>query len=212
MKLWSRIGRARRTRKEKSRRERGAALIEFALVAPIFFAVVFGGIEVGLMARGYLGLQDVGRTAGRIAAVERNDINADLAVAQAIDNRLSRLTGNLTRVVIYNAPNLSSNVTDINMGSCVDMTNSGTPGQCTVYTGAALDALIAGGPVMPMPDGAPCGPTGSGPVDGFLPCNRMEDSFIGVYIEYDHRSVTGFFNTVTLRSDTVQVIEADFNA
>jgi len=56
------------------------------------------------------------------------------------------------------------------------------------------------------------GPTGSGPVDGFLPCNRMEDSFIGVYIEYDHRSVTGFFNTVTLRSDTVQVIEADFNA
>ena len=200
MKLWSRRSRVSRAGADRSRRDRGAALIEFALVAPIFFFVVFSGIEVGLMARSFLSLQDAGRTAARTAAVERSDVNADLAIAEVIDARLSSLTGELQRVVVYNAASLSSVIDDVNMGLCVDATFSSTPGQCTVYSSAALDSLIDAGPLT-----ADSAPTGG----GYLPSQRSEGNFIGIYVEYDHRSVTGFFDTMTMRSDTVQVIEAD---
>ena len=58
-----------------ARRERGQSLVEFALVAPIFLALVFGIIQIGLVLAAQNGLVDGVRTAARRAATYR--INED---------------------------------------------------------------------------------------------------------------------------------------
>ncbi len=50
-------------------RERGASLVEFALVAPVLFAVVFGIIDYGMMLSDTIGLRQGVREAARQATV-----------------------------------------------------------------------------------------------------------------------------------------------
>ena len=196
MVLWSRISRARRTsekNEKKSLRERGAALVEFALVAPLFFFVVFGGIEFGLMFRSYLSLQDVSRNAARVAAVERNDPDADLRILQTVQNRLDLLNGELVRVVVFNAPTLATEFEDLPT-ACTSANPTDLDGNCTVYEAADVASALA----SDTPD-----------TNGFTADQRVESTNVGIYIEYKYQYVTGFFDTRTLSATTVQVVELD---
>jgi Flp pilus assembly protein TadG len=65
----------RRRMRRDGRRERGQSLVEFALVAPIFFVLVFGIIQVGLVMAAQNGLVDGVRNAARRAATYR--VNED---------------------------------------------------------------------------------------------------------------------------------------
>lgn len=58
----------RRRRGDESR-ERGASLVEFALIAPILFAVVFGIIDYGMLLSDTIGLRQGVREAARQATV-----------------------------------------------------------------------------------------------------------------------------------------------
>lgn len=60
--------------------ERGANLVEFALVAPLLFALLFGMIEFGWAFAQNLDVKHTAREAGRLAAVN--------ATATEIENRV----------------------------------------------------------------------------------------------------------------------------
>jgi Flp pilus assembly protein TadG len=67
------------------RRDGGQSLAEFALVAPIFFLLVFGVIQVGLVMAAQNGLVDGVRTAARRAATYRiNEESFDITVFPSI--------------------------------------------------------------------------------------------------------------------------------
>jgi Flp pilus assembly protein TadG len=94
--------------------EAGQALAEFALVAPIFFLLVFGVIQVGLVMASQNGLVDGVRDAARRAATYRiNEESFDAVVFPAIcttvegelDDRLAN------RIIGYAAVNVSSQLT-----------------------------------------------------------------------------------------------------
>lgn len=70
--------------------ERGASLIEFALVASVFFTALFGVIECGRMLWTHNALKDAARRGARYATIRKNDA----AGIQAVKN-----------VVIYGDPN-----------------------------------------------------------------------------------------------------------
>ncbi len=55
----------------KMRDERGQAMVEFALVAPILLALVFGIIQFGIAFNNYLTLTDAVRAGSRQGAVSR---------------------------------------------------------------------------------------------------------------------------------------------
>jgi hypothetical protein len=55
-----------------ARSERGTALVEFALVAPLLFLIVFGIIEFGLILNAYNQLTQLAGQGARAAAVNRN--------------------------------------------------------------------------------------------------------------------------------------------
>ena len=93
---------------------RGQSLAEFAIVAPIFFLLVFGVIQVGIILAAQNGLVDGVRTAARRAATYRiNEESFDAsvfpAICAAVETELaSRLS---KRVVGYAAANVTSSLT-----------------------------------------------------------------------------------------------------
>jgi Flp pilus assembly protein TadG len=52
------------------RNEGGASAVEFALLAPVFFALMFGVVEIGLYMQNYNAVKSLASDAGRFAAVE----------------------------------------------------------------------------------------------------------------------------------------------
>ena len=53
-----------------SRNERGSSAVEFALLAPVFFALMFGVVEVGIYMQNYNAVRSLAADAARFAAVE----------------------------------------------------------------------------------------------------------------------------------------------
>lgn len=205
MNLWSRVSRARRGSEKKSFRERGAALVEFALVAPLFFLVVFGGIELGLMARSTLTVQDASRTAVRTAAIERAESDADAAILEAVQRRLTGLNGRLERVIIFKADTLASELP----AACAGGAN--LDNLCTTYNAAHLEAVLADpmlltDPMLAAAAGFPAAP-------GFTTAQRVDTTGnneiinIGIHIDYTYQFVTGFFDTTTISSTSIEVVE-----
>lgn len=192
----SRFRRALRGAEESQRRpkrERGAAALEFALIAPFFFLVVFGGIEIGFMFRSNLALEDTARTAARVASVERAGADADLEILRKVNARVGSLNGDVSRVVIFAADTLDSEVP----GGCTgDFAASSQADRCNVYT-------VVNGDLQAVVDGF-VQETGINPA-----VDRQAWDNIGVHIEYDYDYVTGFFDTITLSSSAVEVIELD---
>jgi Flp pilus assembly protein TadG len=79
----------------RRRQSRGQALVEFALVAPIFFLLVFSVIQLGIMFGGQNGLVAATRELARYAAPFRVKTATD-ATQVCADTRLSKqLTGDL---------------------------------------------------------------------------------------------------------------------
>lgn len=168
-------------------RDRGAALLEFALIAPLFFFVVFGGIEIGLLFRSHLAVEDASRTAARVASVERDNATADQAILERIEQLTRNLNGEVTKVVIFNAETLASEIPD-------DCLTASRAGICNYYetTDGDVGALASGSLETAL-----------------MPENRRQFENLGIFIEYEYQFVTGFFDSTTLNSTSVEVVELD---
>lgn len=172
-------------------RERGAAALEFALVAPLFFLVVFGGIEIGLMFRSHLALQDMSRSAARVASIQRNAADADREILQRVASASGSLNGEVTKVIIFHAPTLDAGLPP----SCIDGTDNpaSQSALCNAY----------GPEYVNVADGSLAAQT------ALTAAQRSQWQNLGVYIEYDYEYVTGFFDSITLSATTVEVVELD---
>lgn len=53
--------------------ERGQALVEFAVVIPIFLMLLLGILQFGIVFNNYITLTDAARAGSRVAAVSRQD-------------------------------------------------------------------------------------------------------------------------------------------
>ena len=194
------LNRLRRSRRginaseQRTLRERGAAALEFALVAPFFFAVVFGGIEIGFMFRSHLALEDMSRTAARVASVQRNSPDADKAILESINAQSQGLHGEVKKVVIFSAPTLDSEILD----ECKDASAS-LSDRCNVYE--VKDRWLGNNGVQGIINNI-----GTFPV-GLDAAQRSEWSNLGVYIEYEYPYLTGFLDSTTLSTSSVEVVE-----
>jgi Flp pilus assembly protein TadG len=69
---------------QTNRNERGAALIEFAIVATVFLTVLFGILEFGRLFWTHNALRDAARRGVRYAAVRKNDSAGVTAVKNVV--------------------------------------------------------------------------------------------------------------------------------
>ena len=201
MQRLNRFRRARRddnSKKPKNLRDRGAALLEFALIAPLFFVVVFGGIEIGYMFRSNLALEDAARSASRVASVQRSSAEADLAIIEHIHARSASLNGDIKSIVIFQPATLNA---EVPTGCTAPGAGPSQSDDCNVYT-------VTDGDVQMLIDDWDINTSTQ---DGFPLNERLGTGLtnIGVHIEYEYQYVTGFFDTLTLSSTSVEVIELD---
>ncbi len=171
-------------------RERGAAALEFALVAPFFFLVVFGGIEIGLMFRSHLALENMSRTAARVASVQRNAPGADQAILENINRQSEILSGDVKKVIIFAAETL-----DADLSPDCELATASRANECNVYI--VDDRGVQG----VLDDGVW--------EAGLTAAERGAWQNLGIYIEYDYQYATGFFDTITLSTTSVEVVELD---
>ena len=71
-------------RKANRRRERGAALVELAIVASVFLTALFGVVEFGRLFWTHNALRDAARRGARYAAVRKNDTAGQTAVKKLV--------------------------------------------------------------------------------------------------------------------------------
>jgi Flp pilus assembly protein TadG len=108
-------------RTTRSRRQRGASLVEAALAFPILILMVMGTLEIGLAFKDYLTVSYISREGARLGALAGDVPDADCAILEGIgelatEKDLDRITQiqifkahpvtgaqGLTNVAVYNA-------------------------------------------------------------------------------------------------------------
>lgn len=91
------------------RNSRGASAVEFALLAPVFFGLLFGVFEVGIYMQNYSAMRSLASDAARFAAVEyqkKNQVSAttiednveSMGISSPYFLRASQLTVDVTEV------------------------------------------------------------------------------------------------------------------
>ena len=67
-----------------SRRQRGATIIEAALVFPLLILIIMGILEIGLAFKDYLTVSYISREAARVGALAGDDPDADCSILKGI--------------------------------------------------------------------------------------------------------------------------------
>jgi len=165
-------------------RERGAVMVEMAIVVPIFILLLFGMLEFGLAFKDKLAMQHAVANATRDATIRGNEDIADMEILDAFEEGLvaSASIGAVNHVDIFLA----------------DADGDPVPGRVNHYqpdgSSCGWDpcpGTVPGPPVYGNPSGyPPCGrDTAYDPTDGV--------DTIGIEVEYTHAWVTGLLGFST---------------
>jgi len=147
--------------------EKGASLVEFAIVMPVLFMILIGIMELGIGFKDLLGASQATREGVRIAAFAGNDPDADCAVLQGIAPFLSTYIDDLDRVEIYQA---SQNGSQILSKTNIYTFTTGDPTECTDWVST-----------IQWPSTSRQATVGSQPLD-----------IVGVRIRLEHTWITQF--------------------
>jgi Flp pilus assembly protein TadG len=183
--------------------ERGAVLVELALVAMVLATLVTGVFEIGMAWSDHQSLTQSSRSGARVGSQLGTSAQADNQVLRAVEAGLGDQIGDLTRIVIYQAD------TNGDMpAACVSAAPGYSGGaNCNVYGPADLAVLDT---TAQWGSGTACGPR-----DGnWCSVTERNDaqataSYLGVYVEIDRPFLTGLFGggSHTMTETTVMRIE-----
>ena len=165
--------------KARDGRDRGAVMVEMAIVVPIFLLLVFGMLEFGLAFKNKLTMAHAANQATRRATVLGNDATADIEILQAFEEGLVGAAS--VDWIVY-----------------VDIFRGNDDGSKDVWDRYTYDADGVPCDWDPCPDPAIVDPVVYGSPDNYPPCARdisLDPSdgvdTIGVEVEYTHTWVTG---------------------
>jgi hypothetical protein len=190
----------------RARSSRGAAVVEAAIVLPLFIAFVFCVAEFGLLWHTKTQLDWSSRAAALDLARGITGDNADVDVLGGIDHRFpggGRLE--LMGVMVFaadsaGAPSTACAASLRNVVS-TSTSSTGVGGVCNVYPAALVTQVRSG--ATPSGFGGSCS---DGPDRWFCPANRTAlASGVGVAIRVRYRSLTGLLpvNVVVLTERSV---------
>lgn len=173
--------------------ERGAAAVEFGLLAGLFFLIVFGIVEVGLLFRSEHSLEHAAAEASRRGSIAGPEPLADFLILEQLQEELADNGDSISRVIVYRAANPED-------GPPAGCLSGGTSNvlDCNVYSAADLS--------RPSSDFGSCVIDG-----GWCPTDRndslTEPDMLGVWVEGLHTSSLGILNDRTLLHRSVVPLE-----
>jgi hypothetical protein len=189
--------------------ERGAALVETAIVAPLFFLMIFGVMETGWAFFNRGTADNMSVVGARTGSSQADEALADYRILQAVKGGASGLaTSQVRLVVVYRA----TSPTDRVPSACktASVTNTSTTRGCNRYVGANLtlasDQFGCFGPPGPTQklDRFWCPTARKSALSG----SNGPPDYIGVYVETAGKTLVGIIsNAFTFSADTVIRIE-----
>ena len=198
-------------------RDRGAVIVETALVAPLFFLLVFGIIEFGLVFRDYttataavsdaarlgaiIGPGTVGRAADAPSAAGPPaspapdvQVNADYEIIRSVRDGLAGLSStSLRNIIIFKGTAAAGDPTLQIPAQC--LAGTAVAGRCNVYDPTEAFGAVASGD----PDFFDCVVTPASPACTWDPRTRnagpdpADIDYLGVYVAVDRPGPTGLF-------------------
>ncbi len=171
-------------------------MVEAAFVMPVFFLLIFGVIEFGLVFKDRLTTDNAARVGARAASVAGKDDEADFLILQSIGHGLSTMDpSQITRIIVYKADSPEDPVPP----SCLNAPQAGPTDFCNVYSASDLNEEFY------ELDGSTNDVFGcsSGVSDDRHWCPTTRDvsltapppDYVGVYVETTHPFITGMFGT-----------------
>ncbi len=183
-----------RSLQRHTERERGAVLVEFALVAPVLLLLIFGSMEYGLFFKDYLTVSNTTRTGARVGSAAGSGADADYQILQAVKASANALPGganSIQQISIYKSTLAGGGPT----ATC--KTTSSAADRCNTYTAAAF--------AQPLTKFG----CGTGSIDSvWCPTTRGDSQaigpdYLGVWVKTTHGFVTKLFGTSRTITDSV---------
>jgi Flp pilus assembly pilin Flp len=199
-------------RKRRHRDERGTAIVEFALIAPILFLILFGIIEFGFVFKDSLTLTNMTRSGVRTGAAVGNATSpdADFQILQAIAGASGALSSNINYVIVFKASSSSGTVPS----ACITAAQGGTQGvsgECNIYSPTEISTIKS--QTWAQQSGTGNWGCGTTTWDGdYCPGSRIVSQsagpdYLGVSISAHHSNVTGFFHSLTMTDTSIMRLE-----
>lgn len=189
--------------------ERGSAIIEAAIVTPVFLLLIFGVMEIGLLFRSDLTTTHASRDGARAASVYGREAETDFLVLQTVRHAADAMGVDAIQfVVVYKLDDPTDAMDpDCLTGSKADV--------CNRYVRSDFDLALDYTNGDPTPHFR-CVDSSSVD-DAWCPGDRdtsIENAdYVGVYIETEHRFLTGFFGESRLINETTIIrIEPELNS
>jgi hypothetical protein len=185
-------------------------MVEAAFITPVFFLIVFGLLEYGLVMRDNLTVAAMTRDTARGASAFGNEQYTDFKAIRILGQTARALPLDLLdRVVIFDAGSASGSISDAGHPAHACMTGSGVNNVCNVYT---VDDLTKPQTSFGCTDGSSedrhwCPIPVSGQ-DGREVSQSGPPDYVGVWVKVRHPFLTGLFgDEVTITDEVVMRIE-----
>jgi Flp pilus assembly protein TadG len=186
------------------RRERGAALTEFAIIVPVIAMLLCGLVEFGFAWQDKMTTESAVRAGARTGSSVGSARLADYSIIQGVKSALNDIgLGNVQYVVVYKSTTSDGKVP----AACSGSAPTSQSGLCNVYTGAQLTSLTQAS----FSGTTSCGATA--PDRYWCPTDREDvqssgTDFVGVWVKASHPTVTKFFgSSITMTASAVMRIE-----
>lgn len=189
-------------------RQRGAAMVEVALVVPLLLALVLGIAELGFRTTNTQHVVNATRSGTRVVSSIGNDRSADHDALLALSGALDKFEpGDVTKIIIFK-PELDGSMP-------LGCRTAPQSGDCNHYDGTDLTAPASSFSGTTFVGGVEtCSPAAIDEM--WCPLSRNADQYpsadwIGVYVEVRHESVAPFLPDTTISDATVMRIEPRFD-
>lgn len=187
--------------------QRGAILVEFVIVVPLFMILVLGIFEIGTAWESRQTVVQASRGGARTAAQLGTLDATDQQVVLAMASTFGPDVGDIIKIVVFEADGNG----DWLGPSCATATPVASD-RCNVYDQTDIAARAT---ASYFDDAAVEGDCGTGASALWCPSARNASqtsaTYVGVYVEFDEQYQTGFFGsgTYTLSARTVMRIEPE---
>jgi Flp pilus assembly protein TadG len=183
--------------------ERGVSLVEGAIIAPLFFFLIFGVMEFGLVFRQYLTVSTASQNGTRTASTQGNLADADYATLQQLQHSLTAVkSSEISYIVIFKATGTNSSMDSSPLSACK---TASVANLCNRYTTTDFS--------RPASDFGNCPSVTTGPDHYWCPLGRNVSAagppdYLGVYIASTYKAITGVFGkNFTFGTQTIYRLE-----
>ncbi|MCU1358237.1 MAG: hypothetical protein JWM89_3655 [Acidimicrobiales bacterium] len=192
--------------RELARENRGVAVLEAAIITPVFFSLILGIAEIGLCMNDYLAVSNATRVGARVASSTGADLYSDYWVLTAVESASTALQRNkLVKIVVYKPSAYGEAPTSTcQAGTPTAGTGTTHTGACNVYDAADLLAPKAnfGCLTTQTLDQYWC------PTVRKITLTGAGTDYVGVWMQYNHPWLTRMFgSTRTLTDQSVIRLE-----